>query len=167
MSWSSRASIRAKVSVTEKPLLPSPIPCYNILMNTLDPLILKANQTRDLKAAGAVLAEFVRLAQEDARAFVPLSPEGKLPVTNVMGEKYIRAFTSIDHAGNEELTPMKLKDLFALALIEKSLDGLLFNMGEYIFVLTGWMMDELAEHITVSPEMVEFVARLLGEDDPS
>ena len=165
MSWSSRASIRAKVSVTEKPLLPSPIPCYNILMNTLDPLILKANQTHDLKAAGAVLAEFVRLAQEDARAFVPLSPEGKLPVTNVMGEKYIRAFTSIDHAGNEELTPMKLKDLYAFAYVEKSIEGILFNSGEYIFPLVGWMLEEIAKHISVSPEMIMLLADMLEKDE--
>ncbi len=134
-------------------------------MKTLDSMILKANQNRDPVSAAAVFAEFVRLAEDDARALVLLSPEGKLPVVEVMGEKYIRAYTSIDHASNEELTPMKLKDLYALALIEKSLDGLLFNSEEYIFALAGWMLDEIAEHITASPEMLEFVAGMVGEEE--
>ena len=134
-------------------------------MDTFESLIVKANQNSNSTNAGSLLAEFVRLAEDDVRAFVPLSPEGKIPLVDIMGENYIRAYTSVRHAGDEELTPMKLKDLYVFAFVDKSINGLLFNKGEYTFLLVDWMVEGIAEHISVSPEMVMFLADMLDKDE--
>ena len=49
--------------------------------------------------------------------------------------------------------------------MDKSINGLLFNKGEYTFLLVDWMVEGIAEHISVSPEMVMFLADMLDKDE--